>query len=138
MTGKPEWRTIHWPYTRRIRTGDAALQFFTFWRCHYAGVFQRVEVDPDADFLYYAEVYGVSMYTNCSSKPYQPPWERDLDGDGYCDYPLPDSHAWQRIGIRLVACERPQVGLGVTALTSIALFVTGWVSPSRHRRRCRR
>lgn len=51
----------------RIASGGYSLKYFTFWRCHWAGIKQRV-VMPEGWRFATAKVQ--SWYSSCSSKPY--------------------------------------------------------------------
>jgi hypothetical protein len=72
ITGRPEVTTIHRIMDpERIRTGDQAAKYFTFWRCQYAGIMQPVQVPVSG--LYIASAWVHAWYSNCSTRPHDPP-----------------------------------------------------------------
>jgi hypothetical protein len=72
QTGRPEVLLFTDP--TRVRSGNQAVKAFTFYRCHEMGLMQRVNVNAGR---YAFRIYAHSWYSNCSTKPFDPP----LDGD---------------------------------------------------------
>lgn len=92
LQGRPEVRVISTtPDPSRVHSGDQAVQFFTFWRCHRGGLYQQVAVELGR--YYTVQAYGHSWFANCDSKPH---YHLPLDYD--CDTEL-GAHDWLRIGI---------------------------------------
>lgn len=90
-TGRPEVRVISGPDPERIHGGARAVQWFTFWRCHDGGLLQQVEVKPGH---YYAlSAYAHSWYSQCSTKPHNPPLETD------CVTPITWAQDYLSVGI---------------------------------------
>jgi hypothetical protein len=91
VTGRPEVKVISGPDPARIRSGKQAVQWFTFWRCHEGGLYQRIPAVPGK--VYSARAFGHSWYSRCSLKPHSPP----LDDD--CKTPIDWAHDWLSVGI---------------------------------------
>jgi len=92
LTGRPEVRVISAiPDAERVRSGEQAVQFFTFWRCHTGGLLQRVAVEPGRYYTF--SIYGHSWYSRCSLKPHQPPLDTD------CKTPILWAQDWLSVGI---------------------------------------
>lgn len=82
VSGRPEIRLAEpLPDPLRIYEGQQALTFFSFWRCHYGGVYQVVDVVPGR--FYRAEVYAHHWSSYCSYKPHDPPHDKE------CRNPVP-------------------------------------------------
>ena len=76
VTGRPEVKVIGVsPDAARVRSGERATQWFTFWRCHEGGLYQRVPAVVGR--RYSARAFGHSWYSRCSTKPHGPPLEAD-------------------------------------------------------------
>ena len=92
LTGRPEVRVITAvPDSGRVRSGEQAVQWFTFWRCHHGGLFQQVEVE--AGRYYDFSIFAHSWFSNCSTKPHDPPLDYD------CETPIEWAQSWLRVGI---------------------------------------
>jgi len=74
--GRPEVRVIGpVPDPTRVRSGEQAAKFFTFWRCHQGGLYQQVAVEEGR---YYAfSVFAHSWFSNCSTRPHDVPYDYD-------------------------------------------------------------
>lgn len=87
--GRPEVRlTSHF---RRVRSGNQALMLFTFWRCHHAGLFQRIAVMPDERYTF--TIYGHSWYSKCDTPYFDTPMDDD------CVTPIYWAHDYLSVGI---------------------------------------
>ncbi len=77
----PEYKPaeLNIPPPPRVRTGERAQQYFTFWKTHMAGIYQRVQVEPGR--LYCFSIWGHS-------------WSSDDDNPQTSDSP-----SIQKIGI---------------------------------------
>ena len=92
LQGRPEVRAISTtPDPTRVHSGDQAVQFFTFWRCHRGGLYQQVTVEPGKHYT--AQAYGHAWYSECSTKPHSAPYEKD------CKTPLNWAQLRLRIGL---------------------------------------
>jgi hypothetical protein len=93
VMGRPEVKVIDldagFPDPERVRTGSKAAQWFTFWRCHFGGLLQRVAAEPGR--LYSVSAYVHSWYSRCSERPHAPPYDED------CATPI--SWAWDRVSV---------------------------------------
>lgn len=91
--GRPEVKVIDldagFPDPTRVRTGSKAAQWFTFWRCHFGGLLQRVTAEPGQ--LYSVSAYVHSWYSRCSERPNDPPYDSD------CKTPI--VWAWDRVSV---------------------------------------
>lgn len=95
LQGRPVVRVISTtPDLIRIHSGDQALKFFTFWRCHRGGVYQQITVEPGK--CYTARAYGHCWFSNCSTRPH---YHLPLDYDCDTENPILWAHDWLRIGI---------------------------------------
>ena len=76
QTGRPEVKVITAvPDAERVRSGEQAVQWFTFWRCHTGGLLQQVGVEEGR---YYAfSVYAHAWFANCDSRPHDAPYDYD-------------------------------------------------------------
>ena len=92
-TGRPEVTladlSTGFPDPLRVADGDKAVKWFTFWRCHYGGLYQVLDVSPGR---YRVSVLAHSWYTDCSSRLHDPPYAAD------CRTRL-DDHAWISVGL---------------------------------------
>lgn len=75
----------------RIIHGNWSLKYFTFFRCHWAGILQQVELPSGT---YSASVKAQAWYSSCSSKPYA----KGNPLDENCN-PAPWANLTIRIGI---------------------------------------
>ena len=92
VTGRPEVKVItRVPDGARVRSGERAVQWFTFWRCHEGGLYQRVPAVPGK--VYSARAFGHSWYSRCSSRPHGPPLDTD------CETEIGWAHDWLSVGI---------------------------------------
>jgi len=92
VTGRPEVKVIGaLPDAARVRSGEQAVQWFTFWRCHEGGLYQRVWAVPGKE--YSVRAFGHSWYSRCSTRPRAGP----LDDD--CETGLDWAHDWLSVGI---------------------------------------
>lgn len=74
--GRPEVRVISTtPDPTRVHSGDQAVQFFTFWRCHRGGLYQQIAVEPGQHYT--AQAFGHAWYSRCSTKPHSAPYDSD-------------------------------------------------------------
>lgn len=89
--GRPEVKVISGPDAERIRSGEQAVQWFTFWRCHEGGLLQQVAVEPGRYYVF--SVYAHSWFSNCSHRPHDPPYDYD------CATPIGWAHDWLSVGI---------------------------------------
>lgn len=91
-TGRPEVRVISTtPDPYRVHSGSQATQWFTFWHCHEGGLYQEVTVE--AGKYYTLKAFGHSWFSNCSTKPHDPPYDYD------CTPPIDWAHDWLSVGI---------------------------------------
>ena len=102
VTGRPE--SLLFTDPTRVYSGTQAVKMFTFYRCHEMGLMQHVQVVPGR---YIFSIYAHSWYTNCSTKPFDPPlakncktglsaWDKlkvGIDPDGGID-PHASSVVW--------------------------------------------
>lgn len=89
LTGQPEMRIVSDP--DRVRSGNYALMWFTFWRCQHTWLYQRaIRLTPGR---WRASAEYQAMFTDCSGSPFGPPLAED------CTTPLTWGHLWVRIGI---------------------------------------
>ena len=96
VTGRPEVKVISladgFPDATRVRSGDQAVQLFTFWRAHDMGLVQRVAVEPGKTYRF--SVYAHAFYSQCSGKWHHPvPLETD------CETAIGWAHTWLSVGI---------------------------------------
>jgi len=92
VLGRPEVKVItRVPDRARVRSGEHAVQWFTFWRCHEGGLYQRVPAVVGQ--RYSARAFGHSWYSRCSTKPHGPPLEAD------CETRIWWAQDWLSVGI---------------------------------------
>lgn len=74
-TGRPEV-TLIFDYVDplRLSDGDQAAKWFTFFLCHYGGLYQRVNVQPGR---YQFSIDAHYWYSGCSTQPHGPPLQDD-------------------------------------------------------------
>jgi LysM repeat protein len=60
--GNPEYKPATAPFAYRIRSGQTAAQYFSFYRTHKAGFFQQVTVPANANLRF--TVYGQTWITD--------------------------------------------------------------------------
>ena len=89
--GRPEVRVISGPDQERIHSGEQAVQWLTYWRCHSGGLLQQVDVKPG--HYYDFSVYGHAWYSRCSTRPHDPPYDTD------CRTRIYWAQDWLRVGI---------------------------------------
>lgn len=93
--GRPEVRVISTTLDpNRVHSGDQATQFFTFWRCHRGGLYQRLTVEPEKHYT--VQVYVHTWFSNCDLKPH---YRLPLDYDCDTEDPILWAQDWLRIGI---------------------------------------
>lgn len=74
-TGRPEVKVISGPDQARIHSGEQAVQWFTFYRCHDGGLLQQVSVIPGHYYTF--SIYGHAWFSRCSSRPHDAPYDTD-------------------------------------------------------------
>ena len=74
-TGRPEVRVISGPDAGRIHGGEQAVQLFTYWRCHDAGLLQQVTVEEGHYYTF--GIYAHAWYSRCSNRPHDAPYDTD-------------------------------------------------------------
>ena len=81
LTRRPEVRVISAiPDAERIRSGEQAVHWFTFWGSHTGGLLQQVAVEEG--HFYTFSVYAHSWFSNCDLRPhYRLPLDYDCDTD---------------------------------------------------------
>lgn len=89
-TGQPEMKIVTDP--DRVWSGRQGLQWFTLFRCHYAGVLQMFRAEPG---VYRAQAKYHSYYSSCDSRPYAT-WPMDQNCMTISD---PYWQMYARIGI---------------------------------------
>jgi hypothetical protein len=106
----------------RVRSGEAAQQYFTFWRTHEAGFYQRVAVTPGVTYCF--SVWGHSWSADDDDDAYSGPFDGVLNQRVGID-PTGGTN-WQS-GSIVWAPQRTQYdyyGLFMVEATSQAPFVT--------------
>lgn len=102
LQGRPEVRVISkTPDPTRIHSGDQAVKWCTFWRCHRGGLYQQATVTSGE--FYTAQAYGHSWFSDCDDKPHKPPYEKN------CLTPILWAH------LRLRVCVDPLGGIDLAA-----------------------
>ena len=92
VTGRPEVRVISAiPDPKRIHSGEQAVQWFTLWRCHEGGLYQRVAAE--VGYYYDFSIFAHSWFSNCSTRPHDPPYDYD------CVTPIAWAQDWLSVGI---------------------------------------
>ena len=81
LTRRPEVRVISAiPDAERVRSGEQAVQWFTFWGSHIGGLYQQVAVEDGHSYTF--SIYAHSWFANCDLKPhYRLPLDYDCDTD---------------------------------------------------------
>lgn len=78
--GRPEMRVINRepPFLSppRVHAGQRAVQWFTFWRIHDAGIYQRVAAEP-------GERLAFTAWAHAWSSDGDNAYASDVDGDGH-------------------------------------------------------
>lgn len=92
--GRPEVKVISGPDPERIRSGEQAVKWFTFWHCHRGGLLQRVQVEPG--HCYQFSVYAHSWFSNCDLRPH---YDLPLDYDCDREDPILWAQDWLSVGI---------------------------------------
>lgn len=90
VTGQPEIKMAVDP--GRVWSGVQALQWFTFYRCHQAGVFQKMALDSG---IYQVKARYHSYYSSCDSQPHAT-WPKD---NNCIDIPDPYWQMYVNIGL---------------------------------------
>ena len=89
---RPEVRVITTvPDSSRVRSGNQAIQWFTFWGCHTGGLLQQVEVEEGHYYTF--SIYAHSWFANCDTRPHGPPYDYD------CTTPIDWAQDWLRVCI---------------------------------------
>jgi hypothetical protein len=110
--GRPEFKVFKdYMDPRRVYSGTQSSKYFTFWRCQYAGLLQEISIYPSAVYTISAQVQA--WYSNCSTKPYDPPLEQD------CETEL-DAQLKVRIGVDPTGGMNP---------SSLDIVWSDWVEP---------
>lgn len=92
LTRRPEVRVIsEIPDAERVRSGEQATQWFTFWGCHSGGLYQQVAVIPGHSYTF--SVYAHAWYSRCSNRPHDPPYDTD------CKTRIYWAQDWLSVGI---------------------------------------
>ena len=89
--GQPEMVVIGDSDPQRVHEGSQALKSFTFQSCHDMGILQTVSAVPGG--TYHVEAWGHAWYSDCSSKPHDPPLLPN------CTDPWGDAHDYLSVGI---------------------------------------
>jgi hypothetical protein len=88
---QPEMVVIGDTDPARVYEGDQAFKSFTFHACHDMGILQTVSAVPGG--TYHAEAMGHAWYSDCDSKPHDPPLLPN------CEDPWGFAHDYLSVGI---------------------------------------